>query len=678
MDQLYLAPKTSFEKVAQAGKLGEAPELWPQEVIDLFYEQNPLLADAEISPVFKEVNEERGYAVGAMSVKRKPQVMPKDADSASVVKEIIFPIIVKDKEVSLFDVFFVGETPHPATDANVQAALFRPDLFDITKTMPGDVSLVNQLYPPYRSRYGFGTSFESGGGGKFASAGKISVEDLLKISVMGQVLPFMSSKDVSRIEEELAMDPAFQKEALAHEPLRNILTKLAHFEPLSVEEMVEARRRSVKPDVVQFTKEGHVIHVKYASSQMWEPQIDTLTAKEAAEILPQDQRNKLSVQGVVTVGTSPTTQGLVEGTSAVAIKTAGVYLIKSSTRAGQEKLAQVYTKVIDFDKMAMSTTLTVFHDGDWCMQDKVAGIPRPEESGADFLIQHHISAKDLGPDLISKLGMVTLVRDGVATLPITVKSAQATDDGLVLHGTSSMEQKLELIPTENIKHIEKIGHCRYAIPMDMTIVPLGIPVRTSEEPSDYIKVASFTDQLEIISDGGAYSFRGHDCLRKLAGIETQFLGHKDAMFLAVGMGLEAEFADKMLKQASRTGSVMVGGVRPVITEIEKISSALDTIKPLAEKLAKVRVLLLKEAAVLPGEDTIDKVLSLNFITPENVSIFTKNIPVFQATATELARTLIATRLGLEGVPEGAVQRAMQALQGVIEALQELKYNQPAG
>ncbi len=673
MEQLYIAPQRNFEKIAQAGKLGDAPELWPQEVLDLFYEQMPALADAEVSPVFKEINEERGYAVGALSVKQKPQVVPRDTDAKSVTKEIIFPIIVKDKEVSPFDVFFVGETPHPATDANVQAALFRPDLFDITKTMPGDVSLVNQLYPPYRSRYGFGTSFEGGAGGKFSSA------DLLKISMIVQVLPFMSAEDVAHLEAKLAEDPRFQKEALAHEPLRKTLAKLANFEPLSAEEMVDARRRSVRPDVVQFKKEGHVINVKYANSQMWSPQTDKLTAKEAAEVLPQDLRNRLAVQGSVTVSTEPVVRSSFDEEQAVHIKTSGAYLIKSSSqqRSGLEKLAQVYTNVTDFDGTSMSMNLTVFHDGDWSMQDKLAGFPKPDYEGEKFPSSGLAQVKDLDFEGIAKLGTVSFIGDGKAILPITIRSIRPTKDGLELYGTSSMEQKIALVLTDNIKGIEKLGKARYAIPSDSRFVHLGSLVKCSEDAAEYVKTASYEARLEIISDGRTYSFRHNDSLRKMAAGQTQFLSRSDALFLASAMGVESDFADRMLSQADRTGSVMLSGVRPIVTEYEKISAALTQLKPLAERLSEMRVLLLKEAAILPNEDTVDKVLSLSFITPENISIFTKNIPVFQATATELARTLIATRLGLEAVPEGAVQRAMQAIQGVIEAIQQLKYNQPS-
>jgi hypothetical protein len=371
-----------------------------------------------------------------------------------------------------------------------------------------------------------------------------------------------------------------------------------------------------------------------------------------------------------------------------------MYRIKCSdaTKIGREKVARVFTSVVDFDMTSMPASLAVFHDGDWCLQDDLAGVPTPNADAPDFVKDGHAKVSDyrpVDPDNVSsqgremgrlaprmgmpKLGMVTFVGDGVATIPVNLRSARVGSDGVVLHGTSAMEQPIDLIPTDDIKKIEKIGANRYAIPSELKVVHLGIPLRCASDPGEYVKVGS-ADRLQIISDGQTYCFRGNPSIDKLA--KADFLGYDDALFLASAFGLETNYAEKMLKQADRTGSVTILGVRPIITEAERLAAASREIQPVVEKISEMRVMLLKEAAILPGEDTVDKVLSLNFITPENVSIFTNNVAVFQATATELAKLLVGVRIGLEGVPEGAVQRAMQSIQGVIEALQELQYGQP--
>lgn len=689
---LFIKPELFFQKVAQAGKVGDQAEMWPQEVTDFFYQEHPYLADAEVEPIFKETNDERGYAVGVIVARTKPPVAAKDVEQQSVTKEIKFPFVIKDKELSTFDVVIVGETFHPATEKNIMAAVQRPELFDVVKTMPGDVSLVNQLYPPYRSRYGFGTSFEGGAGGKFAS-----VKDIMKISVLDQILPFLSKADMDRMEGELQKDESLRKVALQHKPLHPSLAKLASVHDVTLEDMVEARRRVIQPDVIQFSKVGREVRVRRANSQMYAPWDETLTMKEAAENIPTELRNRLMADGGATISADPVVRESFDESVAVRIKAAGMYRIKCSDpkKVGREKVARVFTSVVDFDMTTMPSHLAIFHDGDWSLQGDIAGIPTPDEAAPDFVKDGHAKVRDYqpaDPEHVSsqardggrlasragmpKLGMVTFVGDGVVTLPVNLRSVRRTEDGVTLFGTSAMEEPIELIPTDDITKISKIGPHSYAIPTDLKVIHLGQPVSCAADPSAYVKVAS-AERLQIISDGQVYSFRGNHSLGKLGAAQTEFLNQEDAMFLAASLGVEPGYAEKMLKQSERAGAVSIEGVRPIVPEAEKISEAMAKVQPIIDKLSTMRVLLLKEAAILPGEDTVDKVLSLNFITPENVSVFTKNVPVFQATATELAKLLIGVRIGLEGVPEAAVQRSMQSIQGVIEALEELQYGQPS-
>jgi hypothetical protein len=668
MQELFVTRELSFEKMADSGKVGDSEEMWPQEILDLFFSQHPYLADLESTPVFKETNPERGYGVGVIVVKKKPEVMPKDVDASDVTKEIKFPFVIKDKSVSQLDIFIVGETFHPASEQNIQAALFRPDLFDIVRTMPGDVSMVNQLYPPYRSRYGFGTSFEGGAGGKFASV------DFSKISMLEQLNGIVSPSDLARLLQAVNEDPAIKEASEGKTVLATVLKKIS-MDDTNIHKLVDVRRHAVDPDVLQFTRDGGSVKVKFANSQMWAPQEEVFTLKEAAEMLPASQRSQFMATGSITVSTEPTVNGTSRAPEAVSIKTSGVYGIKSGSSSDTSN-ATVYSKVIDFDTTELPVQVALFHDGSWAMQDKLAGIPYTEAPNSG--LNGRAKVKDyISGEAFPKLGMVIFASADLATLPVNLRSMKNSDGMTVLHGTTSMEQPIDLIPTEGIKRIEKLGQSRYAIPASLDVIPLANMVKCSEDPGAYVKVATLNSSVQIISDGTTFGFRGHPSLLKLGQDQTSFLNHQDALFLSAGFGMSIKQATASLQKAATAGMVTVQGVRPIVTDSEKIALALTTyIQPIADQLSAVRVLLVKEAAILPGEETVDRVLSLNFITPENVSIFVKNLPAFQNTASELAKLLVASRLGLEAVPEGAVQRAMNALQGVIEALLQLKYSSP--
>ena len=75
--------------------------------------------------------------------------------------------------------------------------------------------------------------------------------------------------------------------------------------------------------------------------------------------------------------------------------------------------------------------------------------------------------------------------------------------------------------------------------------------------------------------------------------------------------------------------------------------------------------------MLEDPTAVDKVLSVGFINPENISIFAGYIPEFESVIRKLAELLVATRMGLHTVDEGALQRAMVHLDKVVAGLKTL-------
>jgi hypothetical protein len=693
MESLYLKPEQVFEPTEQetmtkqsfASKLGDAHELWPQEILDLFYEQHPYLADSEVEPVFKQINPERGYAIGTIVTKRKPATIPRDVEAGEMTKEIRFPFVVRDKDVSTFDIFVVGESFHPATEKNIEQALFRPETFEVVTHLPGDISLVNQLYPPYRSRYGFGTSFESGAGGKFSS-----------VAMLDQIAPFMSKEDIERVTSSLADDPSMRQQLQLSPAFRSSIQKISEIETLSLADLREARRQAIPSDVVQLTREGFNVRVKSANSQMFSPREEIITLKEAVAVMPPETKTQFLEEGSSTISTDPVVRENFDEEKAFIIKNFGVYdIMQKVDRDTSPSRAIVYTSVVDFDMMTLPVTLAIFfHNGNWSFQDRIAGkactdleipafikkapavrslLPRDYRPVTNPERSHDQIPEELA---MPKLGTVVFASvNGVSTIPVTIKSATVKPDGVILHGITAMNKSVTLIPSSIAKAIQKVDESTYLLPLGLKVIYLGPKlVESARESSEYLKMAS-ADSVEIISDGSTFSFRNHPCLRKL-GTDAQFLDRQAALFLAASLGLSVPFADETLEKAAYLKEpIKVRGIRSIVTEAEKLASirleVIEEIRP----IAKVKILLVKEAAALPDEDTVDKVLSLNFITPENASIFHRNLPGFVMTASKLAELLIGVRLGLKDIPEVVVQRSMNALQGVIEALSQLRYNQ---
>ena len=75
--------------------------------------------------------------------------------------------------------------------------------------------------------------------------------------------------------------------------------------------------------------------------------------------------------------------------------------------------------------------------------------------------------------------------------------------------------------------------------------------------------------------------------------------------------------------------------------------------------------------MLEDPTAVDKILSVGFINSENVTIFASYVPEFEAVIRKLAELLVATRMGLNSVDEGALQRSMVHLDKVVAGLKTL-------
>jgi len=158
-----------FEKNAAEVALPEDPNQWPNEILQELYKQVSFIADFSTHVVLDRVDAEKGYAFGHVLVASKtesPAGAPPEQEQAAGIRKARIPIIVKERKLYPFDVIITESSKMlPLTEPRIRQALFRPQMFDVTSKTPGDISMIGQLYPPYRQNYGFG------GGGAVVNMG---------------------------------------------------------------------------------------------------------------------------------------------------------------------------------------------------------------------------------------------------------------------------------------------------------------------------------------------------------------------------------------------------------------------------------------------------------------------------------------------------------------------------
>ena len=213
-----------------------------------------------------------------------------------------------------------------------------------------------------------------------------------------------------------------------------------------------------------------------------------------------------------------------------------------------------------------------------------------------------------------------------------------------------------------------------AIPGDVRWAPLDDGIQLLDDPEVFAKTAALKDMrstVRIISDGSVWSFRG-DPISKLASSETESISGADAHFLAVSLGMEPAYAAGELVKAAKKGETYVRGCRHITTPREKLAESRKEAASIIQNTPK-KHLLLKEAAIFQDVSTVDKVLSIGFINPENVQMFVEFIPDFEETVQKLAQLLVAARMGIPDLPETAVKNSMERLDEVLGGLKKLMH-----
>jgi hypothetical protein len=97
-------------------------------------------------------------------------------------------------------------------------------------------------------------------------------------------------------------------------------------------------------------------------------------------------------------------------------------------------------------------------------------------------------------------------------------------------------------------------------------------------------------------------------------------------------------------------------------------------KSILDKYASdLKSCLLKEAVAVGDDETVDSLLSIGFINPENIEKFIEYLPSLDVAQRKLCDLLIASRMGLKDLDEGALRVSIKALEKTIEGLRRMAH-----
>ena len=660
---LFILPDHSFEKISSETALPEDANEWPNELMQEVFKQVPFISDFEPHVVMDRVDAERGFGFGHIELSNKTEIQhgaPPDATQAAGIKKARIPIIIRDRKLQPFDLLVTEDSSVvPLTEARMREALFRPGAFDITGRGPGDMSMIGQLYPPYRQNYGFG------GGGATMNVGMGKEGSLL-----AAVLPTITSERQSFFLGKLASDAGMQASYMTNAAAAAGAKSILEYDPTSVRKLASTLVGSLTPTVVQLRKEDQGYSVKSASHSFWHPERQTMDRGQLVRVfgekvaLEADQAGSATLTTEQGVKETPNT----EEDKAELISQFGVYKVQDEQ--GRHLIGYVFPNLIDLDGTALPIAL--FTNGSQkAVQGEIAGIN--VGSGANLFE---------GPPKGEGCFYYLLPNGRAqATVPLTIEASMAAPEqgGVVFHATSYDGREVQVMVQPNLEHVVAGTEGELLIPDHYSWLPLGRAEDTqlAASPEAFnVKEATLQRALATVTlrcGGSEFSLDGFP-VEKLAAEERRFLSLDDTMFVLAGLGVDMDYALAKIGHAAAWSEPVEVRVKHYIkTAADQTEAAFEAAAAQPRQGASID--LFKEAAAIPNPMAVDTVLSLGFLDSENTGVFLSYLPVIDDAQKKMCELLLATRLGLQDVPQPALEKAIRATEEVLEGLKVQAFTQ---
>jgi len=634
-------------------KLSDDPSLWSKELISALLEQAGYLGQYRIDQRTLDQDEKRGYAYGffAVTPQSAPDLRPSDTGPNTPLPStgpgIRVPFIVEKRKLKPLLTFInpANGLAYPLTQRRVDAVLYSPSAFDISQTQAG-----------------VGTGTLSGSGMFPDTPGEGVVKTASLCGLVGQTI---SPSRKEKIAEFISSDPTLLH-GLKENP--HFREKVEHFLSTKSKEAsaIKATVRNNLPTdavLVERTPDGY----KFASActRAYFDQVDELTG-ELQAALPEALRKEADAKGyavrIRNLNVAPE-----EVNPPQKIKTSGAYMVQTSSTHSQPAL--VFTHVRDLDGKP---------------QD---GLFIKTASGHSYVQEAYGTPTDNLPAKLTEMvwtelprGRGCFVKEGsagaIASPPVNIRFYEESD-GKYAHYDSGMTSGKIRVTTgvDPADGFVKLAAGLYAAHPEtfVSFLPLGKKVKVATNEAVAVKLASANlrgSEVEISHSDGEYTLSGAP-VQALGG-KTSFVGEPQATFFLGLAGVPPVLGKTKLAEAQVFGRTTVRAPRIIETyeaqqELAKVA-AVEAMPHFPEEDYS----LLKVATALQEENTVDAVLGLNFITPENMAIFIDYLPFLEEASSKVCELLLASQLGVSDVPEDAAVRAINALEAITAGLELLK------
>lgn len=622
---------------------------WPEEIIQKLRERIPYTSGMNTMVKFMKKDEASGSATGSVVIN--------SADMAVVV-----PVIIKEYVMCPLDIMIARGKILPLTPDYFKELTVKNQVFDRIEEYPTygglgrfeDANLWNALYPPSLGRYAY------------ASAGYPLLDELSE------------TIDGSSLKEWILSNKEYYANFHKHGHAE-ILKKVAYLQPVNMNEFSQGSRNLLDRTIRMLRLEGpNKYSILSSNDKVFSPALDVVCREGAIKAISEisddvnDDLNEVDQNGEKLVAAPAAADNVVLArTLPDAPERASEYdhyCVK--TKNGMDVVGVVIPKVIDFEqkpinlKVFLGKTMATIQPEIWGVRLK----------NSDFKPKH-------SSPCVGQTGTFMFQPDqshALCTIPITIKSVTNDQGEIKIKAMDLMGHplKIKMCGGLDIKRITILGSEILIPKMMKWVVMDGFSEVSNSAESYLVKCASkvLTNSPVKVGYNGDdhYSMKGVNKYANEAKWDQSNLHKSQVSFLLTCLGASTEKIASTFKMAKLRGSAEVHGLKfiPLSSELdEKLASLREEMK---KKASKIKRNLFKEASYIDNTQTVDALLSLNFVSPDNINKFVGKIPHFKATISNLASALLGSRLGIQEIPEEASSVAMGKLIEVVDGLERLR------
>jgi hypothetical protein len=483
----------------------------------------------------------------------------------------------------------------------------------------------------------------------------------------------INHSDFARFEQEFS-NPDVRRMIEKNASVMDVLHRLTA-SPI-VPHTVMAKRASARfapgTDVVQVRPSGYgyVIKVSAAPAGV-APQEMQVSAQQAQQALPPEMLQAADQQGAATVtAVQAEPDPMIEQMTPVTAF--GIYKV-TNAETGKQMIGYVIPNLFD-PVQGAPTGVALFTNG-------TAYAVQPGITGSLVGVNHNLPIPE-NPD-VRGLG-VFVKTNGKAimcTMPYNIVTKVQVEGNGYFAAQDMQGNDIRIIPSQGLTRPVASSTTDIAIPADFKFMPLENPVQLAAG-NELMKAAqanAYETMAEIRAWEGGCRLSG-PVFEKVGSGEHDWVG---GVFWLAAAGMPQNLSAACLEKAASSGTpIRMFGLQPLSTREELYQEALkEAAVDMLDTEIPQRVNLLKEisaitfdkkASALVDTASVDAVLALNFLNPENVETFIEFLPQLEEASTKLASVVLAAQIGLQSIPKTAAVRAMFALEDVISGLKSLK------